>query len=232
MEQTQKANALRILAIDAGSTNLKVKCSTGDEVRKVPSGRKMTADRMVATVKEMTHDWEYDVISLGFPGPVIHGKIPREPSKIGPGWVKYDFETAFGKPIKIINDAAMQAIGSYEGGRMLLLDLGTGLGTAMIVDGVVQPLEMGHLLYKKGRTYEEYVGRSGLKRLGKKRWRKEVAKVAEELSAALEPDYVVLGGGNAKFLEELPVNCRLGANANAFIGGFRMWTDDDARQLP
>ncbi len=230
MDQTQKANALKILAIDLGGTNLKVKCSTGDEVRKVASGPKMTADKMVAAVKEMTHDWEYDVISMGFPGPVLHGKITLEPRHLGPGWVKYDFGNVFGKPIKIINDSAMQAVGSYEGGRMLLLDLGTGLGTALILDGVVQPLEMGHLQYKKGRTYEEYVGVSGLKRLGKKGWRKAVAKVVEELSAALEPDYVVLGGGNAKFLKELPVNCRLGANANAFIGGFRMWTDDDARQ--
>jgi polyphosphate glucokinase len=224
MEQAQEVKPLKILAIDVGGTNLKVKCSTGDEVRKVASGPKMTADKMAAAVKEMTHDWEYDVISMGFPGPVLHGKITLEPRHLGSGWVQYNFVNAFGKPIKIINDSAMQAIGSYEGGRMLLLDLGTGLGTALIVDGVVQPLEMGHLPYKKGRTYEEYVGVSGLKRLGKKRWRKAVAKVAEELTAALEPDYVVLGGGNAKFLEELPVNCRLGANANAFVGGFRMWS--------
>jgi polyphosphate glucokinase len=231
MEPTQEVKALKILAIDIGGTNLKVKCSTGDEVRKVPSGRKMTAERMVAAVKEMTQDWEYDVISMGFPGPVIHGRILREPYNLGSGWVKYDLQKAFGKPIKIINDAAMQAIGSYEGGRMLLLDLGTGLGTAMIVEGVVQPLEMGHLPYKKGRTYEEYVGLRGLKRLGKKRWRKAVAEVAGELSAALEPDYVVLGGGNAKFLKELPINSRLGANANAFVGGFRMWSDDHRQQL-
>ncbi len=230
MKQTHKVKALNILAIDIGGTNLKVKCSTGDEVRKVPSGRKMTADQMVAAVQEMTQDWEYDVISIGFPGPVIHGKIAREPYNLGSDWVKYDFEKAFGKPVKIINDAAMQAVGSYEGGRMLLLALGTGLGTAMIVDGVVQPLEMGHFPYKKGRTYEEYVGVRGLKRLGKKRWRVAVAKVADEFCAALEPDYVVLGGGNARFLKELPLNCRLGANANAFIGGFRMWIDDHARQ--
>lgn len=226
MEQTQNAKTLKILAIDIGGTHLKVKCNTGDEVRQVPSGRKMTADRMVTSVKKMTRDWEYNMISMGFPGPVIHGKILREPYNLGAGWVKCDFEKAFGKPIKIINDSAMQAVGSYEGGRMLLLDLGTGLGTAMIVNGVVQPLEMGHLPYKKGRTYEEYVGLRGLKRLGKKRWRKAVAKVAEKLAAALEPDYVVLGGGNAKLLKELPVNCRLGANADAFTGGFRMWIDD------
>lgn len=226
MEQTQNAKTLKILAIDIGGTHLKVKCNTGDEVRQVPSGRKMTADRMVTSVKKMTRDWEYNMISMGFPGPVIHGKILREPYNLGAGWVKCDFEKAFGKPIKIINDSAMQAVGSYEGGRMLLLDLGTGLGTAMIVNGVVQPLEMGHLPYKKGRTYEEYVGLRGLKRLGKKRWRKAVAKVAEKLATALEPDYVVLGGGNAKLLKELPVNCRLGANADAFTGGFRMWIDD------
>jgi polyphosphate glucokinase len=231
MEPTPKVQALRILAIDVGSTHVKVKCSTGDDVRKLPSGRKMTADHMVAAVQELTQDWDYDVISIGFPGPVIHGKIPHEPGRIGPGWVHYDFEKAFGRPVKIINDAVMQAIGSYESGRMLLLDLGTGLGTAMMVDGVVQPLEMGHLPYKKGHTYEEYVGLRGLKRLGKRRWRKAVAKVAEDLSVALEPDYVVLGGGNAKFLKALPVNGRLGSNANAFIGGFRIWTDSYARQL-
>ncbi len=143
--------------------------------------------------------------------------------------MKYNFVEAFGKPVKIINDAAMQALGSYDGGRMLFLGLGTGLGMALVVDGSVEPLEMGHLPYKKGRTYEEYVGERGRKRLGKKRWRKEVAKVVEELSAALEPDYVVLGGGNAKLLKELPPNCRLGDNANAFIGGFRMWTGAGAK---
>ncbi len=223
MAQKQKSTALKVLAIDIGGTHVKVMCSTGSEERKADSGLQMTAAKMAAAVKEMAHDWEYDVVAMGYPGPVLHGKIAREPHNLGAGWVKYDFAQAFGKPTKIINDAAMQALGSYDGGRMLFLGLGTGLGTALVVDGIVEPLEMGHLPYKKGRTYEDYVGVAGLERLGKKRWRKQVLKVTEELSAALEPDYVVLGGGNAKFLKEIPANCRLGNNANAFLGGFRLW---------
>jgi polyphosphate glucokinase len=218
-----KAHSQTILVIDIGGTNVKVKCSTGDEVRKVESGITMTAEKMVAAVKEMTHDWQFDVVSMGYPGPVLHDKIAREPYNLGPGWMSFNFAQAFGKPVKIINDAAMQALGSYEGGRMLFLGLGTGLGTVLIVDGVVAPLELGHLRYKSGRTYEDYVGARGLRKLGKKRWRKVVPNVVEELTAALEPDYVVLGGGNAKNLKALPPNCRLGDNANAFKGGFRMW---------
>jgi polyphosphate glucokinase len=180
---------------------------------------------MVAAVQEMAHDWQFDVVSMGFPGPVLYGKIVREPANLGPGWVKFDFAKAFDKPTKIINDAAMQALGSYDNGRMLFLGLGTGLGAALVVDGIVEALELGHLPYKKGRTFEDYAGVAGLERLGKKRWRKNVIKVVEDLSAALEPDYVVLGGGNAKLLKEIPANCRLGDNANAFLGGFRMWAD-------
>lgn len=204
---------------------MKVKCNTGDEERKIPSGPSLTAAQMVTAVKKMTQDWDYEVISLGYPGPVLHGKIAREPYNLGAGWVQFDFAKAFGKPVKVINDAAMQALGSYEGGVMLFIGLGTGLGTALVVDGIVQPLEMGHLPYKRNRTYEDYVGEQGLERLGKTRWRKAVAKVVGELSAALQPDYVVLGGGNTRLLQELPANCRLGDNTNAFIGGFRMWTD-------
>jgi polyphosphate glucokinase len=185
----------------------------------------MDTEKMVAAVREMTHDWEFDVISMGFPGLVMHGKILREPHNLAPGWVKYDFERAFGKPTKVINDASMQAIGSYEGGRMLFLGLGTGLGTVLIVNGVLEGLEMGHMLYKKGRTFEDYVGESGRLRLGNKKWRKQVAKAIERLSEALEPEYIVIGGGNSKRLKELPINCRLGENSKAFEGGFRMWTD-------
>jgi polyphosphate glucokinase len=225
MKRMQKDKAVTILAIDIGGTHVKVKCSTGEEERKVESGQAMTSDKMVAAVQEMAHDWQFDVVSMGFPGPVLYGKIVREPANLGPGWVKFDFAKAFDKPTKIINDAAMQALGSYDNGRMLFLGLGTGLGAALVVDGIVEALELGHLPYKKGRTFEDYAGVAGLERLGKKRWRKNVIKVVEDLSAALEPDYVVLGGGNAKLLKEIPANCRLGDNANAFLGGFRMWAD-------
>ncbi len=231
MTQEHESKALKVLAIDIGGTHVKVMCSTGDEERKADSGLKMTAAKMVAAVKEMAHDWDFDVIAMGYPGPVLHGKIAREPHNLGSGWVKYDFARAFGKPTKIVNDAAMQALGSYEGGRMLFLSLGTGLGTAFVVDGIVEPLEMGHLPYKKGRTYEDYVGERGLERLGKKRWRKQVFKVTEELAAALEPDYVVLGGGNARLLKEIPANCRLGDNAKAFVGGFRLWQNADTAAM-
>jgi polyphosphate glucokinase len=215
----------KILSIDIGGTHVKVKHSEGDEIRKAESGLEMTAEKMVVTVKEMTQDWQYDVISMGYPGPVLHGKIFHEPHNLGPGWVKFDFAEAFGKPVRIINDAAMQALGSYDGGSMLFLGLGTGLGTALVIDGEVQPMEMGHLPYKKGHTFEDYVGKAGQERLGKKKWRENVAEVVAELTAALEPDYVVIGGGNAKALKELPTNCRLGDNANAFEGGFRMWNE-------
>jgi polyphosphate glucokinase len=228
MAQKPKTKALNILTVDVGGTHVKVMCNTSPEERKAESGPQMTADKLVATVKAMAHDWDFDVITLGYPGSVLHGKIAHEPHNLGPGWVKYDFSKAFGKPTKIINDAAMQALGSYEGGRMLFLGLGTGLGTALVVDGIVEPLEMGHLPYKKGHTYEDYVGAAALEQLGKKRWRENVVKVVEEFSAALEPDYVVLGGGNAKRLDVIPANCRLGNNANAFLGGFRLWQNTDA----
>jgi polyphosphate glucokinase len=164
-------------------------------------------------------------VAIGYPGPVVHGRPLAEPHNLGTGWVGFDFQKAFGCPVRIVNDAAMQALGSYEGGRMLFLGLGTGLGSAMIVDGLLQPMELAHLPYRKGRTYEDYVGRAGMKRAGKKKWRAEVAKVVEKLAAALEPDYVVIGGGNAKELKELPPKARLGDNDNAFLGGFRLWTE-------
>jgi polyphosphate glucokinase len=213
---------MNVLVIDVGGTHIKV-LATGQEAhREIPSGPDMTAAQMVAAVKELTEGWEYDAISMGYPGPVLRDKPVAEPHNMGKGWVGFDYAGAFGKPVKIINDAAMQALGSYEGGRMLFLGLGTGLGSTLIVDGVVEPMELGHLPYKK-KTYEDYVGQRGLKRVGKKKWRKYVEDVVEKLTAALEPEYVVLGGGNVAKLKELPPNSRLGANENAFKGGFRMW---------
>ncbi len=214
-----------ILAIDVGGTHVKVLASGQKDERGIVSGPAMTAARMVEAVKGMTADWTYEAVSLGYPGPVVHDVPFKEPFNLGKGWVGFDFAAALGRPTKIINDAAMQALGSYEGGRMLFLGLGTGLGSAMVVDGAVQPMELAHLPYAKKRTYEETVGLAALMRLGKKKWRRKVSAVIEELSAALEPDYVVLGGGNAKLLKELPPNVRLGNNANAFIGGFRLWEE-------
>ena len=214
---------MNILAIDVGGTHVKVLATGQTEERKVVSGPTMTAAGMVEAVKAMTGDWTYEAVSLGYPGPVVHEMPFKEPTNLGPGWVGFDYAAAFGRPTKIINDAAMQALGSYDGGRMLFLGLGTGLGSAMVVDGAVQPMELAHLPFTKNRTYEEMVGLAALLRLGKKKWRRKVNAVVAELSTALEPDYVILGGGNAKLLKELPPNARLGDNANAFRGGFRMW---------
>jgi polyphosphate glucokinase len=212
----------RVLAVDVGGSNVKVLLSTGGERRRFPSGPHMTAEQMVEGVLDATKDWDYDVVSVGVPTPVADGKIVHDPVNIGAGWVGFDFEQAFGKPTRLINDAAMQALGSYEGGRMLFLGFGTGLGSTMISDGVIEPMELGHLPYKKG-TYEDYVGERGLARLGRKAWRKEVAAVVADFMAALAPEYIVLGGGNAKLLKELPPKTRLGDNRNAFLGGFRLW---------
>jgi predicted NBD/HSP70 family sugar kinase len=218
-----------ILAIDVGGTNIKVLATGQKEEIKIPSGPKMTAKKMVKEVREATKDWNYSVVSIGYPAPVVHGHPLSEPHNLAGGWVGFDFRKAFGRPVKIVNDAAMQALGIYRGGRMLFLGLGTGLGSAMIVDGILEPMEVAHLPYKKGRTYEDYLGIRGMKRLGKKKWRRQVAEVAEQLKAALEADYVVLGGGNAKLLKELPPGCRLGNNSTAFTGGFRLW-DEPAEQ--
>jgi polyphosphate glucokinase len=215
---------MRILAVDVGGTHVKVLVSGETEPRKVDSGPDLTPQRMVEAVKPLTADWAYDVVSVGYPGPVVHNAPFKEPVNLAPGWVCFDFDAAFGRPTRVINDAAMQALGSYDGGRMLFLGLGTGLGSAMIVDGSVAPMELAHLPYKNTLTYEDYVGLRGLKRLGKKKWRKEVVAVIQEMSAALQPDYIVIGGGNAKLLKELPPNVRLGENANAFEGGFRLWS--------
>jgi polyphosphate glucokinase len=197
--------------------------STGqDTPREFVSGPSMTAQEMVSRVLKATEGWKYDVVSLGYPGPVLRGKPVAEPHNLGLGWVGFDFAAAFGCPVKLINDAAMQALGDYEGGKMLFLGLGTGLGSAMIVDGIVEPLELGHLPYRKG-TYEDYIGLRGLERVGEKRWRDYVEDVVARLVAALEPDYVVLGGGNVHKLNKLPPSCLAGENTNAFRGGFSLW---------
>ncbi len=216
---------MRILVIDIGGTHVKL-LATGRKQRvEFPSGPKMTPANMVAAVRVATAGWKYDVISIGYPGPVVHGRPLSEPHNLGHGWVGFDFKKAFGRrPVKMINDAAMQALASYKGKRMLFLGLGTGLGSALIVDGVIEPMELAHLPYKKGRTYEEYVGLAGLKRLGKRKWRHQVNEVVVLLKTALGADYVVLGGGNAKLLKKLPPDSYLGDNANAFRGGYRLWT--------
>ena len=222
---------MNVLVVDVGGTHVKV-LATGQAVeRKIDSGPTMTAGAMVAAVKALTADWEYEVVSLGYPGPVVHDAPFKEPPNLGPGWVGFDYAAAFGRPVKIVNDAAMQALGSYDGGRMLFIGLGTGLGSAMVVNGSLAPMELAHLPYKKKRDYEGYVGLGGLERLGKKKWRREVALVIAKLSAALQPDYVVLGGGNAKLVGELPPNVRLGNNMNAFVGGFRLW-EAEAKPAP
>ncbi|HTQ97443.1 MAG TPA: ROK family protein [Candidatus Acidoferrum sp.] len=213
---------MKVLAIDIGGTHVKVLLSGEDTPRKFDSGPKLTPEQMVKGVKEITKDWKYDAVSMGYPGPVLRNRPLVEPHNLGRGWVGYHYEHAFGCPIKIVNDAAMQALGSYKKGRMLFLGLGTGLGTAMVVDGIVEPMELGHLPYKKG-TYEDYVGLRGLQKRGKKKWRKSVFEIVEKMSLAMEPDEIVLGGGNVKKLKELPPHCRPGDNFNAFLGGFRLW---------
>lgn len=215
----------RILVIDIGGTHVKLLVTGEKEPRKAPSGPDLTPEAMVQAVHSLTEDWPYDAVSIGYPGPVLRGKPRVEPKNLGKGWVGFDYEKAFGKPVRILNDAAMQALGSYQGGKMLFLGLGTGLGSALIYDGELEPMELAHLPYKKGQTFEDYLGLRGLKRLGKKRWRRAVADVVERLMAAFEVDYVVLGGGNVDRLKELPPGARMGDNANAFLGGFRMWED-------
>ena len=213
---------MKVLAIDIGGSHVKILASGRKQKREFVSGPKMTARQMVIGVRKLAQGWSYDVVSVGFPGPVLHNRPVAEPRNLGPGWMGFDFASAFGLRTKVVNDAAMQALGSYKGGRMLFLGLGTGLGSAMIVNGFLEPMELGHLPYKKG-TYEDYVGARGLNRFGKKRWRKLVDDVVERLVAATEPEDVVIGGGNLVHLKKLPRGCRAGDNANAFLGGFRMW---------
>lgn len=215
---------MKILVIDVGGTHVKV-LATGHKQRVVfSSGSKMTPAKMTAMVRAATADWRYDAVSIGYPGPVVHGCPISEPHHLGSGWVGFDFKKAFGRPVKIVNDAAMQALGSYQGGRMLFLGLGTGLGSALIVDNVLEPMELAHLPYKKGRTYEDYVGLAGLERQGKKKWHHQVNEVVLQLKSGLQADYVVLGGGNARLFKKLPPDTRLGDNSNAFRGGYRLWT--------
>jgi predicted NBD/HSP70 family sugar kinase len=221
----------RVLVVDVGGTHVKMRIDTRGAVREFKSGRKLRAQAMLDQVLEMTADWSYDVVSVGFPGLVMHGKIAAEPHNLGTGWVGFDFHKAFGKPVRVINDAAMQALGSYRGGRMLFLGLGTGLGVTLIMDGIVEPMEIGHMPYKHGRSYEEYVGERGYRRLGAKKWRKGVIQVVEQLRSVLEAEYVVLGGGNVRKLKRLPPRARRGDNRNAFVGGVRLWEQSEKNML-
>ena len=214
-----------VLAIDIGGSHVKIKSSAGGDEAKAVSGPTMDAAGMTDAVLQLASGMDYDVIAMGYPGPVIHNRILSEPHNLAPGWVGFNFESHFGKPVRIINDALMQAIGSYEGGRMLFLGLGTGLGAAMIVDNVAQPMELAHLPYRKGHSFEDYLGEASLEKRGHAKWEKHVFDAVAQLTAALEPDYVVIGGGNVAKLKSLPPNARRGDNANAFKGGFALWLD-------
>jgi polyphosphate glucokinase len=213
---------MNVLVVDVGSTHVKVLVSGQKEHRRFESGPALVPGRMVSGVQKITGDWSYEVVSIIYPGPVLRLRPVAEPHNLGRGWVGFNFETAFRHPVKLINDAAMQALGSYKGGKMLFLGLGTGLGSTLIAEGIVEPMELGHLPYKS-QTYEDYVGQRGLERWGKHRWRRHVADFVARFIAALEPEDVLLGGGNSKQLENLPPGCRAGDNANAFLGGFRLW---------
>ncbi len=220
---------MQILVVDVGGTHVKILATGQETPREFSSGPSMTAKEMVLGVLKAAEGWKFEAVSIGYPGPVLRGRPVAEPHNLGPGWVGFDFAAAFGCPVKLINDAAMQALGSYEGGKMLFLGLGTGLGSAMIVDGIVEPMELGHLPYRN-RTFEDFVGVRGWEQEGEEKWRHNVEDVVARLIAALEPDYVVLGGGNLHKLKELPSGCRAGDNANAFRGGFRLWEKAGERQ--
>jgi len=220
-----------VLVIDVGGTNVKVASNLQRVPLKIPSGPQMTAQKMAEQVLLATKGWRYDSISIGYPGPVVHDHPLAEPHNLASGWIDFNYTSAFRKPIRFINDAAMQALGGYRGGRMLFLGIGTGLGSAMVFEGLVVPLELAHLPYRKGRTYEEYVGKGGLELRGKKRWRKSVLDVVERLKAALICEYVLLGGGNAKLMDHLPSHVILGANSNAIEGGIRLWQSPDERNI-
>jgi polyphosphate glucokinase len=217
------------LVVDIGGTSVKILATGQKDPRKFPSGPELTPQLMVSGVKKLAGDWKYDVVSIGYPGVVLRGRIVAEPYNLGKGWVGFDFEAAFGCPVKLINDAAMQALGSYKGGEMLFVGLGTSLGSAVIAESVVVPMELGHLSYKNG-TYQDYLGVRALERLGKKKWQKHVSYGVARLIEALHPDDVVVGGGNVRKLEELPLGCRAGDNANAFLGGFRLWEEAGGQQ--
>jgi len=217
---------MKVLVIDIGGSHVKIMATGHGKKRKAASGPAMSARDMVDTVLDLAGRWKFKGVSMGYPGPVVHNKPVLEPKHLAAGWVGFDFERAFGRPVKVVNDALMQAVGSYQGGRMLFLGLGTGLGSAMVVDNIAQPMELAHLPYKDGRTFEEYLGEAALEQMGREAWRREVAAVVARLQAALEPEYVVLGGGNVQALDELPPGCRRGDNTDAFAGGFRLWGDD------
>jgi polyphosphate glucokinase len=221
---------MNVLVVDVGGTHVKILATGQKESRKFDSGPTLTPEKMVAGVKSLAGDWKYEAVSIGYPGPVLHNRPVSEPHNLAPGWVAFDYKSAFGRPVKLVNDAAMQALGGYKSGKMLFLGLGTGLGTTLIVDGIVEPMELGHLPYKKA-TYEDYVGVRGLDKHGLRKWRRHVADVVKLLVAALEPDDVVLGGGNVKKLDELPPGTRAGDNANAFIGGFRLWETQTVKKV-
>ena len=222
---SDESSSAGVLAVDVGGSHVKVLVEGEQTERRAPSGSRMTAKQMVSAVRALAADWSWDRVSVGIPSPVHIGRVVSDPINLGKGWVGFDYSDAFGVPTKVVNDAAMQALGSYDGGTMLFLGFGTGLGSALVTSGIVRPMELGHLPYRKA-TFEDYVGEAGLERVGKKRWRKRVADVVATFAAALEPDYIVLGGGNAEKLDELPAGSRLGDNANAFIGGFRLWDPD------
>ena len=219
---------MNVLVVDVGGTHVKILATGQKQSREFPSGPTLSAKQMVGGVKKLAGNWKYDAVSIGYPGPVINNRPLTDPWNLGQGWAGFDFEAAFKCPVKVVNDAAMQALGSYKGGKMLFLGLGTGLGSAMIVDGIVEPMELGHLPYKL-HTFEDYVGTRGFARLGETKWRQAVADVVTRLIAALEPEDVVLGGGNVKQLKKLPPGCRAGDNANAFLGGFRLWQKNSRR---
>jgi polyphosphate glucokinase len=217
------SNRKKVLVLDVGGTHVKIHATHSGQTVKIISGPKMTAKQMVAAVKKITAGWKYDVISIGYPGPVAKNKPLREPHNLGGGWMKFNYATAFGKPVKMVNDAAMQALGGHRGGHMLFLGLGTGLGSTLVADEVLLPLELAHLPYRKNRTYEEYLGNAGLQRLGEKKWLEHVFKVIDLLKNALLADYVVLGGGNVRLIKKFPPGVEPGKNSNAIIGGERLW---------
>jgi polyphosphate glucokinase len=225
--RAKKKAPRRILVIDVGGSHVKLRVGNRGKTQKFVSASKMSAADMVKAVRKLTAGVKYDAVSIGYPGLVIRGRIAADPFNLGHGWLGFDFEAAFGKPVRIINDAAMQAVGSYTGGRMLFLGLGTGLGATLILDGTIEPMELGHMPYKHGRSYEDYVGAHGLERLGPKKWRKVVYEVIEQFKTAFEVDYVVLGGGNAERLKTIPKDARLGDNSNAMTGGLLLWQESD-----
>jgi polyphosphate glucokinase len=220
---------MNVLVIDVGGTNIKVIATGLKQPIKIPSGPDMTPARMAAEVRKATGGWKYDAVTIGYPGPVRRDRPTADPANLGGGWVRFDYAKAFGKPVRLVNDAALQALGSYHGGRMLFLGLGTGLGSALVADGVLEPLELAHLPYRKNKTYEDYLGRKGIKKLGRRKWSRHVAAVVELLKQGLQVDYVVLGGGEARRLKDIPKGARVGNNSNAFRGGYRLWEEPKDR---